>query len=326
MPEEIGAADIEEFNLVPSPRVLPMLGEINLEQWRCIGELVDNSVDGFLHASRRGEEISRRTVNVVLPSADRDDAIIQVIDNGPGMTAADLGRAVRAGWSGNNPTDNLGLFGMGFNIATARLGQLTEVWTTRKGDTEWHGLEIDFDKLQRQGNFRTPHLTEPKADRAVHGTRIVIRRLKPAQRQWLARGANQNQVRNRLSQAYSAMLIAGGKPIEFSLFVGTQGIQPRKFCLWDESRSVELPDLGEVSAVQSFNYPLAERYHCSACMNWFPAPEGAVQQCPICEAAGTVQRRSRRIHGWIGLQRYADTADFGFDFVRNGRKIELKRR
>lgn len=37
-----------EFNLEPSPRVLPMLGEINLDQWRCIAELIDNSVDGFL--------------------------------------------------------------------------------------------------------------------------------------------------------------------------------------------------------------------------------------------------------------------------------------
>jgi hypothetical protein len=32
-----------EFDLQPDPRILPMLGEINLSQWKCLAELVDNS-------------------------------------------------------------------------------------------------------------------------------------------------------------------------------------------------------------------------------------------------------------------------------------------
>ena len=32
-----------EFDLQPDPRVLVMLGELNLEPWRCVAELVDNS-------------------------------------------------------------------------------------------------------------------------------------------------------------------------------------------------------------------------------------------------------------------------------------------
>ncbi len=314
---------VEEFDLVPSPRVLPMLGEINLDQWRCLGELVDNSIDGFLHARRRGELIADPVVQITLPEADREDAIVQISDNGPGMTPADLARAVKAGWSGNNPTDNLGLFGMGFNIATARLGLLTEVWTTRPGELEWHGLEIDFDRLQRQQNFRTPHLRDVKHDPAAHGTRIVIRRLKPSQRQWLAKSGNLAQVRKRLAQAYSAMLRPDGYPIQFKLFLNNKVVQPRRFCLWDEDRSVDLPDLGEVSAILPFSYPLADRYHCASCMNWLPAMDAVPEVCPICEARGSVQKRTRRVHGWVGLQRYADTVEFGLDFVRNGRKIEL---
>ena len=31
--------------------------------------------------------------------------------------------------------------------------------------------------------------------------------------------------------------------------------------------------------------------------------------------------RSKKLHGWIGIQRYADPNDFGIDFIRNGRKI-----
>ena len=33
--------------------------------------------------------------------------------------------------------------------------------------------------------------------------------------------------------------------------------------------------------------------------------------------------RTRRIRGWIGLQRYLDKADFGLDLIRNGRKIKI---
>ena len=152
----INAKSTGEFNLEPSPRVLPMLGEINLDQWRCIAELVDNSVDGFLKQSRLDSPVPNARVDVILPAADKDGATVRIQDNGSGMSVDVLEQAVRAGWSGNNPIDSLGLFGMGFNIATARLGSVTEVWTTRKGEPEWHGLTIDFDELRRQRHFRTP--------------------------------------------------------------------------------------------------------------------------------------------------------------------------
>ena len=32
------SAAAAEFDLQPDPRVLPMLGEINIDQWRCIAE------------------------------------------------------------------------------------------------------------------------------------------------------------------------------------------------------------------------------------------------------------------------------------------------
>jgi DNA topoisomerase VI subunit B len=179
-----------EFNLEPDPRVLPMLGEINIAQWRCVAELVDNAVDGFLKESRAGNSVAGARVDVHLPQADTPGALLTIVDNGPGMSPEKLEHAVRAGWSGNNPIDSLGLFGMGFNIATARLGSVTEVWTTRAGEREWHGLQIDFDKLRLQRHFRTPRLTRAKADPDQHGTEIRIKQLKPEQRRWLARNSN----------------------------------------------------------------------------------------------------------------------------------------
>lgn len=171
-----------DFDLTPDPRVLQILGEINLDQWKCLAELIDNSVDAFINARRDGAQVDSPAVVISLPTQDKEDASVTVRDNGPGMTLEQLERAVRAGWSGNNPLDNLGLFGMGFNIATARLGMVTEVYTTRAGDPEWTGLRIDLNELRRTRIYQTPRLTRPKHDSSAHGTEIKILRLKADQR------------------------------------------------------------------------------------------------------------------------------------------------
>jgi hypothetical protein len=313
---------IEEFNLKPEPRVLPMLGEINIDQWRCIAELIDNAVDGFLKESRSGKPVVGARVDVFLPGADKEGATLRVMDNGAGMSPEVLERAMRAGWSDNNPIDNLGLFGMGFNIATARLGSVTEVWTTRKGDREWHGLTIDFDTLRRQRHFRTPHLRRPKADSEQQGTEITIRQLKPEQRKWLVKNSNQTTVRKRLSQSYSAMLRQNGVPITFELHVNNKRVEARRHCVWNEDRVVPGPGGINVPAVISINHALADRLYCTNCMSWLF--EGAVgEACPICGSENSVVKRTRKVTGWLGVQRYLDESEFGIDFVRNGRKIEI---
>src|SRR6185295_18591679 len=97
-----------EFDLQPDPRILPMLGEINLAQWRCLAELVDNSIDGFLSATRARAPLPDATVEINVPTADVATSRVTVKDNGPGMSPDILERAVRAGWTGNSPIGNLG--------------------------------------------------------------------------------------------------------------------------------------------------------------------------------------------------------------------------
>ena len=205
------------FDLTPEPRILPMLGEINLEPWRCIAELIDNSIDGFLNASRSGETVGDPEIQVTLPTIATGSPRITVRDNGPGMTADILERAVRAGWTGNEPVGSLGLFGMGFNIATARLGTRTSVWTTMDGDPAWHGLTIDFQTLIRQRHFRTPRLSRPKNNPKEHGAEIVIEQLKPEATQWIVNLSNRSRVRRELGKVYSSMLKKDGVPLSFRL-------------------------------------------------------------------------------------------------------------
>ena len=168
------------FDLTPSPRVLRMLGQIDFKPWQCLAELVDNSVDAFLSSGSRGQMFPQ--VNVEVSSSQeigRGEGKIHLSDNGPGMSAQMLQDAVRAGFSGNNSIDKLGLFGMGFNVATARLGNSTEVWTTRVEDEYWSGVRIDFDEMERLSSFQAPSLRRRKSasEAQVHGTEVVISKL-----------------------------------------------------------------------------------------------------------------------------------------------------
>lgn len=311
-----------DFDLQPDPRILPMLGEINLAQWRCLAELIDNSVDGFLSALRGKRLVSNPQITVNVPTASgQANSRVTVKDNGPGMAPNVLETAVRAGWSGNNPVGSLGMFGMGFNIATARLGTITTVWTATAEDSEWHGLRIDFDELRRQRHFRTPHLVRPKTVPTEHGTEVTIERLKPEQAAWLAKPANQNLVRRELSRAYAAMLRQGGAPLSFRLTFNGRKIAPKNHCVWDEIRGTETIKWGQINAVITIDRRLPERPYCLACWQWLSDEEDQV--CPTCNSASNTLLRPRHVHGWIGLQRFVSTSDFGIDFIRNGRKIEL---
>jgi hypothetical protein len=317
----------EEFDLAPHPRILPMLGEITLHQWQCCAELLDNSIDGFLKTVRAGAPIIGAEVRITLPTTDSAAARVEVADNGPGMDAGTLQNAVKAGWTSNDPMGNLGLFGMGFNIATAKLGRKTTVWTSRAGDAEEVGLEIDFDRLSALGHFRTRRLYRPKVDTSRSGTTVVVEQLKHDQRQWFATSRNRAQIVKRLSEVYSAMLRPGGTPIEVELYVNNIRVPAWTHCVWGNQgdgspiRSVIISNGQQVPAFQLFDVPLNDRPFCQACWQWLT---DADVECPSCRNSGNVVRRERRVRGWIGIQRYVAEEEYGIDFIRNGRKIEVK--
>lgn len=307
-----------DFDLTPDPRVLQILGEINLDQWKCLAELIDNGVDAFINARRAGDPVESPSVSISLPTQDRADAAVTIRDNGPGMTIEQLERAVRAGWSGNNPLDNLGLFGMGFNIATARLGMVTEVYATRAGDQEWTGLRIDLNELRRTRSYHTPRLTRPKSDPSAHGTEIKILQLKADQRLYFSKNANHQKIRRQLARVYAPLLLS--KEDSFSLQLNGQNVQAKRPCHWDPDRSVQGSDGKPVHAVESFDYALPSRHYCLTCMISFSGQ----QSCPTAGSDCKTIEVKRRLHGWVGLQRYMHEEDFGIDIVRNGRVIEVQ--
>jgi hypothetical protein len=303
------------MDITPSPRILRMLGEIEFDEWQCVAELVDNAFDDFSEIVRTGQSWPGGfKVSVTLPGAGASltGAEVVVRDTGRGMTRDRLEQAVRAGWSSNDRFDKLGLFGMGFNVSTARLGRLTRVLTTRAGDPEWIGVEIDLDTLG--ADFQATDITEPKDDPSEHGTRIQITNLSRDRASWLRRNAE--NLRSTLGRVYGWLL--DNQPYE--LWVQGVKVTPRRACRWGDDRYVIYGSGASAEKIPAY-IPIDEKFQpadaCEVCGNWQNAGKEVCDQC----GSGELRQRERRLHGWLGIQRHLDKRDFGIDFLRNGRKI-----
>ena len=310
----------QTVDITPSTRVLRMLGQIDFKQWQCLAELIDNAVDAFLVGNRTGHGAMFPQVNVEVSSSleiKRGKGKISVSDNGPGMTPDQLERAVRAGYSGNDSVDKLGLFGMGFNVATARLGNCTEVWTTRLEDDNWHGIKIDFDVLERAKAFSCPLLARPKlpSEASRCGTEIIITKLDIDRASYLRSSRGLKVTRDKLSHIYNKLMNDFGLHV---IVVG-QPLRARPFCVWNENRSVSHQRLGRIPARMPIDRPFGERQYCEDCWVWLLESDDV---CPACGKTDSLMLRSRHIAGWIGIQRFFDHDDYGIDLIRNGRVIE----
>lgn len=300
------------IDVTPHPTILTVLGEIELRLWQCIAELIDNSIDGFLKMRRAETPIHDPLVRVAL---GQDTVVVK--DNGPGMALDDLEKAVKAGWTSNERFGNLGLYGVGFNIATARLGSLTTIWTTRAGDDTWVGLDIDLPRMAQGGSYVLEPRTRTKTDINLSGTEISVSRLRP---DWKGSLLNNQWVRNnltdRLAKVYSTMLRnRNPQPISFSLYVNEKRVSAWDHCVWPADWDVYKKNDGMVRPIQEFDVTFGKKYLSRSTGELHETPEGLFEQ-DIIEVP-------ERIYGWIGIQRYADTNDFGIDLLRNGRKIEV---
>lgn len=311
-----------KVDITPSPRVLRMLGQIDFAPWQCLAELVDNSIDAFIDQARDGNAATNPRIWIRLPSEVELKAgtgTISVSDNGTGMSLETLQDAVRAGYSGNDPVEKMGLFGMGFNISTARMGRRTEVWTSRADDPDWTGLVIDFDQLERQKSFVAPVQVRPKTAKEMadgtHGTEIKITRLEADRVRPLIKGTGKRRTRDRLGKIYGRVMTRLGIKLNYDGDVVT----PVKHCTWSDKRSVDTQAFGRVPARIEIYKTLDARKFCSTCWVWLLENE---EVCSACGHDEHVVQRSRRLKGWVGIQRYFDKEKFGIDLVRNGRVIE----
>jgi hypothetical protein len=309
-------------DITPSPRVLRMLGQIDFAPWQCLAELIDNSIDAFIDQSAAGTASAAPRIYVQLPTdveLRAGNGVISIKDNASGMSVESLENAVKAGYSGNDPVEKMGLFGMGFNISTARMGRRTEVWTTGAIDPDWTGLVIDFDELERNQTFHAPLKTRKKTsqeiEEGVHGTEILISRLEADRVRPLIWGAGKRNTRNRLGKVYGRVMTRLG----IEIYYDSNLVTAWQHCAWDARRFVETKTFGNVPAVIEIDKTLAAQRFCTTCWVWLLDTD---KVCASCGHDQDVIERTRRLKGWLGVQRYFDKKHYGIDLIRNGRVIE----
>jgi hypothetical protein len=312
------------LNITPSPRILEMIAEVDLQLHQCLAELIDNALDELVDAATEASSLEPR-IDVTLPRKSvTKDSVVSVGDNGRGMSAEQMRDAMSAGSSGKQRFGSLGLFGMGFNIATARLGTLTEVRTGRVGDDQWVIATIDLLAMQRSSSYEVPLRYEDKS-REEHGTLISVTRLRDDMVARLSRNSAENETRGHLGRIYTYMLrdpngghsgasLMGG--LNQSLYVNDKPVRPHLPCIWDPARSVTYKG-GDVPAAAPVEVNLTNAFACMNCGRWSPIRHDSCVDCESTE----IEERERKIWGWLGIQRYADKSDFGLTFFRHGRAI-----
>ncbi|MBV6420931.1 MAG: hypothetical protein DAHOPDDO_02197 [Ignavibacteriaceae bacterium] len=307
---------METFDLTPSPQLLQLLGDLNFKGWQCIAELIDNSIDAIISSQNLGPDQKKIIVKLPTPSKIRNNEPIIIEDFASGMDERQLENAVRAGFSNKSTQSNIGLFGMGFNVATARLANSVEVWTSTKDMNIEIGVSIDLREMVHKKSFIRPKLTRPKSENKKSGTEIKIFNYKGNTEALLKK----REIIENLNNAYTERIF---NELGIHIIVNDEEIKPIKFCTWSERVSVKVGH-DNIPAYQRINVLLNRELFCESCRSWIGKDvETSLNiECPNCQTTGSIIKKEISLKGWVGIQRFADPDHYGIDISRNGRILK----
>lgn len=305
---------MDQFNLTPSPALLDLLGKIPFKGWQCAAELIDNSIDAIINNKTRLQD-HQKVISVFIPTKKKieNNEPMVVEDWGVGMNEDQLENAVKAGFSSKKTQVNLGLFGMGFNVATSRIANSVEVWSSTEDMEQEIGVRIDLREMKRTGSFIRPKLTRAKRPDKKSGTRIEIFDYKPEAQNLL----KPQDIIRELNRAYSERIFANHG---IKIYVNEEEITPFKFCVWSKERKVKYKN-EEIPAIIDIDEHIQDEMFCENCFSWLENyVETSLQiECPHCHEVGYIVKKDITITGWLGIQRYSDIDHYGIDISRNGR-------
>lgn len=313
---------MDKFDLTPDPKVLIALTHTALKPIDALSELIDNAIDSFKIAENMGAPVEYPLVLVTLPSNSdlkNNEGFLQIRDNGPGMSPKMMEKALRAGFTGNNPYDSLGLFGMGLNIATGKIGSRTTLISATPGSDKATKVVVDLLKMQTDGYEVSPELIDKPKD-FNFGTIIQVDNWWPSGNPnygFISKvvGNSRPYVRRTIGRRYATFL----KHSTVRIQIDGEYCQPFEHCFWDEKRFVERQGHGKVYARYNFNEPTGNQTRCADCFALIPSGKS---ECPVC-GSSSFRTIEERIKGWVGIQRYDDKNHFGIDLIRNGRAIRV---
>jgi len=314
------------LDITPDPKVLIALTQTPLKPLDALCELLDNGIDAFAAARIAGEPVGHRLIEVTIPGASvirRREGVVRVVDNGAGLDREGLANTLRAGFSGKNKYDTLGLFGMGFNIATGKLGRRTTVTTARSSDAFALRVTLDLSEIAKSRRFEVPVERVDKPANFDHGTIVEVGDWWPEGNAnsgfalQLA-GIQRAQLRQQLGRRYASILRRTADE-SVRIVVNQDSLEPFEHCVWSEQRFVERKGWGNIPARFDFNAVISTQRRCVLDSSAIPEGEVACVECGS-EEFRTVEER---VSGWVGIQRFDDNNRFGIDLVRKGRAIRV---
>lgn len=316
-----------KFDFTPDPKVLIALTHTPMQPLDALCELIDNSIDSFYSARIQGLPVENPMVTVTLPNKKMlqdNSGFLRIQDNGPGMTAENAEKAIRAGFSGNNPYDTLGLFGMGFNISTGKLGNVTKFMTTRSDMASYIKTIINLEHINNTKDYSLDAEEINKSNyepfaMGSHGTIIEVSDWWPegnANRGFIQKLVlyGMPRIREEIGRRYASILRKG----EIKIIINDERCDPFEHCVWDDSRYVVRRD-GNIPAVFRFNQVVGSTKRCGKCTAILNSDECV---CPSCGST-TVRTVEEKVVGWVGIQRFDSDTNFGIDLIRNGRAIKI---
>lgn len=316
-----------KFDFTPDPKVLIALTHTPMQPLDALCELIDNAIDSFHGAKIQGVTVENPYIIITLPTRKQvrqNGGVLRIQDNGPGMTAENAEKAIRAGFSGNNPYDTLGLFGMGFNISTGKLGNITTFMTCRSDMSSYLKTVINLEEINKTKNYSLDAFEIIKSDSEAfspgsHGTIVEIS-------DWWPEGnANSGfihklvqygmpKIREEIGRRYSTILNKG----KIKIHINNEKCEPFEHCVWDDSRFVT-KRIGNIPAVFRFNQTVGSTIRCGSCTAILGSNDNT---CPSC-GSSNVRTIEEKVSGWIGIQRFDSDTQFGIDLIRNGRAIKI---
>lgn len=316
-----------KFDFTPDPKVLIALTHTPMQPLDALCELIDNAIDSFYTAKIQGIMIDNPVVIVTLPTRKQlmnNGGLLRIQDNGPGMTAENAEKAIKAGFSGNNPYDTLGLFGMGFNISSGKLGNSTTFMTSRSDMSSYIRTVINLEKINSNKDYSLDALEIPKGDDQTftqnsHGTIIEVSDWWPegnANRGFIQKLVQYGmpKIREEIGRRYATILRKG----EIKIVINDEKCEPYEHCIWDDTRFVTRKG-GDVPAVFRFNQVVGSTKRCGHCTAILGSDE---YSCPACGST-SIRTIEENVSGWVGIQRFDSDTDFGIDLIRNGRSIKI---
>lgn len=163
---------MQQIDISPPTNVYATFGRLNYTPWHAISEFVDNATQSYFGGR---EELGTSALRELRVHIDCSRERLVVRDNALGMSADDLGRALRLSAP---PADTSGRseFGMGLKTAACWFGTLWSVSTTKRGERWRYSVVFDVEKISQSGQSQIT-IERDVAPEEEHGTLLAIERL-----------------------------------------------------------------------------------------------------------------------------------------------------